>query len=131
MKIVRERQRIGVEITEFCFYEKETNEVRWGFPMTNGKITPTDADGNPCSKEDCLWWKNYLNACSDENLYGKVDTYKDFYTKPAVGLCSCGNHVELTDQFYGSCECSKCGQWYTLTGQECLSPDEQRKCQDW
>lgn len=131
MKIIRERRKVVTKISEIYFYEKETNEIRWGFPITDGKVVPTDADGKPCSDASCEWWKNYLSACADDNLYSKVDTYENSYTEPAVGLCDCGNHVELTDQFYGSCECSKCGQWYNLFGQKCLSPDKQIKCQDW
>lgn len=131
MNIIKERNIVEVKKVELDFYEKKTDEVRWGFPLTNGVVVPLDENDQPCKEEECTWWANYLNACKNEELYSEVRVYKWSYEEPAVGLCSCGNHVTLTDQFFGSCECSKCGQWYTLYGQACLNPEEQMKCQDW
>ncbi|MDR0818763.1 MAG: hypothetical protein LBN43_04235 [Oscillospiraceae bacterium] len=41
----------------------------------------------------------------------------------AVGVCRCGEHVELHDQYMGACECPKCGQWYNLIGDELVPPE--------
>ena len=42
----------------------------------------------------------------------------------AHGTCHCGNEVYLYDEYYGACQCDKCGQWYNLSGQELLPPED-------
>lgn len=41
----------------------------------------------------------------------------------ARGTCSCGEEVELYDQYQGACQCPKCGQWYNLYGQSLIDPE--------
>lgn len=50
-----------------------------------------------------------------------VRTY--YYTENASGTCSCGNIVELYNQYMGACQCDNCGRWYNLFGQELLAPE--------
>ena len=38
------------------------------------------------------------------------------------GVCHCGEHIVLYNQYYGACQCDNCGQWYNLFGQELLPP---------
>lgn len=56
--------------------------------------------------------------------FNKVVAYsyrvKDF----AHGTCHCGNEVDLYDEYYGACQCDECGQWYNLSGQELLPPED-------
>lgn len=55
---------------------------------------------------------------------GEIVTYRNRYREPARGTCICGQEVILTDEYYGACQCEKCGQWYNLFGQSLLPPDE-------
>ena len=90
----------------------------------NGFAFPCDKDGqlkNICPEA----LKNY-KFCLDNpeafKRYNKV--IKEEYHLPvfAHGTCSCGNEVELVEEFHGACSCEKCGQWYNLFGQEILPP---------
>ena len=56
--------------------------------------------------------------------YNEVHRYDRQYREPASGDCDCGEHVDLYDEYYGACQCPKCGKWYNLFGQELLPPDE-------
>lgn len=42
----------------------------------------------------------------------------------AHGICNCGNRVDLYDMYYGACQCDGCGQWYSMSGQELLPPED-------
>lgn len=51
--------------------------------------------------------------------------FDGFRERPcAIGECKCGAEVPLMDQYMGACECPGCGQWYNLSGQELLPPEE-------
>ena len=69
--------------------------------------------------------KNYEYAKAHPEKYDGPFIRKINYTdvEPAHGECSCGNTVYLQNQFMGACQCSKCGKWYNLFGQELLSPE--------
>lgn len=56
--------------------------------------------------------------------FGKVVAWKRRWREPDKGTCHCGQVVELVNEYYGSCQCPKCGQWYNLFGQELLPPNE-------
>ena len=58
------------------------------------------------------------NRLIDEGVVKRSRTYRT----DAVGVCACGAHVELYDQYMGACECPACGQWHNLSGQELLPP---------
>lgn len=45
------------------------------------------------------------------------------YVQPAVGVCECGNALELVSQYMGAFQCSECGRWYNVFGQELLDPE--------
>lgn len=64
---------------------------------------------------------------------GEVIRRERTYKEPAKGRCHCGQWVYLTDDYYGACQCPKCGQWYNLFGQELLSPEhwEEELEEDW
>jgi predicted RNA-binding Zn-ribbon protein involved in translation (DUF1610 family) len=40
----------------------------------------------------------------------------------AKALCSCGETIELYDQYLGACDCPNCGQWYSMSGQALIKP---------
>lgn len=56
--------------------------------------------------------------------FNKVIKRTHSYTENARGICECGNSVELWSQYMGACQCSKCGLWYNLFGQELLPPSD-------
>ena len=56
--------------------------------------------------------------------YNEVVKYSQRYRAPAYGTCDCGETVYLINEYMGACQCSKCGQWYSLSGQELLAPNE-------
>jgi hypothetical protein len=55
---------------------------------------------------------------------GEVVERRWNWRNPDRGACSCGETVTLENQYYGACQCPKCGQWYNLFGEELLPPDQ-------
>ena len=58
----------------------------------------------------------------DLDLFNKIIEYEHSIRDNAHGTCECGNEVELYDEYYGACQCEKCGKWYNLFGQELNPP---------
>ncbi len=56
--------------------------------------------------------------------FNKVVARKWRIREDAHGICHCGNIVYLRDEYYGACQCTECGQWYNLSGQELLPPED-------
>ena len=110
--IIKERERKTYSQLELWFYEKATNELRYGFPC--------DAEGNvnePSDKENCIWWKNYLFVKDNNDFYSRVKEVTTSYSDPAIAICECGKEIELA---YDAEECPYCGRLHNLFGQELL-----------
>ena len=116
-KLIKERERVATPRHELNFYTKDTNEVRFGFPITNGTIIPLNFYGEQCSESECYWWKNYLFAKANEDLYAKEEHYNTYGIEPAIALCECGKEIYLN---YDAEECPYCGRLHNLSGQELL-----------
>ena len=56
--------------------------------------------------------------------FDKLESQTHHYTAPAEGDCSCGEHIQLFDQYMGACECPNCRQWYNVFGEELLPPEQ-------
>ena len=87
---------------------------------------PCDAAGNvlPFQCEEAKQNYEYCMAHPEDfKTFAHVTKYVSHYTEPAHGTCSCGEEVELYDQYYGACQCPKCGQWYNLFGQSLVPPE--------
>ena len=94
----------------------------------NGFGFPCDRDGNLLESED-------KNQELHENLkfclahpekfdrFNEVVEYRRRIREGARGICSCGEDLELWDQYYGACQCPNCGRWYNLFGQRLLPTD--------
>ena len=70
--------------------------------------------------------KNYeycRNHPEEFEIAGEVRTIRNEYREPDTGVCSCGQKVDLIEEYYGACQCPKCGKWYNLFGQELLPPE--------
>ena len=92
-----------------------------------GYAFPCDAAGNvfPLEYEEARKNLEYCLAHPEEfATYNEVRKWKNHYTEPAHGTCTCGTEVSLFDQYYGACQCPKCGQWYNLFGQSLLPPEQ-------
>lgn len=67
----------------------------------------------------------------DFKYFAKVQTIHRHYIENATGVCSCGNRIELWDEYMRACECPHCGKWYNLFGQELNHPDTWKDGDDW
>jgi hypothetical protein len=89
---------------------------------------PCDENGvvNLEELSDCAM-KNleYCKAHPEEFPYAfnEVEKRTAYYREPDIGKCSCGVDVELINEYMGACRCKKCGQWYSIFGQELLDPE--------
>ena len=83
----------------------------------------------PCSEEECIWWKNYLSVKDDREHFKEpyVDKKTWYWTEPAHAICNCSTEIILEDEFLGTCQCPVCGQWYNMFGQEVLDPEEYKE----
>lgn len=92
----------------------------------SGFSFPCDARGHIYKDQLSMAALDNLEFCKENThvfeWYG-VRTVKSVYTKPATGECSCGNLVELWNQYHGACQCERCGRWHNLFGQELIPPE--------
>ena len=82
-----------------------------------GKVLPFQYEEAKRNYENCMAHPEQFK------VFAEVQKYVNYYTEPAHGTCSCGEEVELYDQYYGACQCPKCGQWYNLFGQSLVPPE--------
>lgn len=93
----------------------------------NGFAFPCDKYGNLKTEDESYdyWINNYRYCVEHPEKYKDCGVEEDswWYTENARALCSCGEEIELWDQYMGACECPKCGQWYNLFGQALIKPE--------
>ena len=93
----------------------------------NGLCFPCDENGNIPDDLSPAALDNYNWALQNPDRFVRFNkVVKDSWTvrEPAHGTCHCGNEVYLHDEYYGACQCDECGQWYNLSGQELLPPED-------
>ncbi len=90
----------------------------------------------PCDQNGTLFWdemwesakKNYAWCMEHPEefpyCFNKVQEEIRTYREPNTGTCRCGEEIELTNDYYGACQCPNCGQWYNMCGDELLPPDK-------
>ena len=116
--IVRAARKTDIEY-ELCF--DDGHENGFGFPCDKvGKVK----DISPEAVANLAWCMEHPEKFV---RFNKVVKYTRSYTVPGHGTCSCGAEVDLYDEYYGACQCPKCGQWYNLFGQELLPPEQWEK----
>ena len=112
-----EREKIVEHEIEFLYTEDDGSG--FGFPC--------DERGNVLDAEMTKEaWENYrwcLEHPEKFAVYNEMKTRVRYYTPDAHGTCSCGEEVELHNQYMGACQCPKCGRWYNLFGQSLLPPE--------
>ena len=121
-QIIRERERKVISWYEINFYAE--GEICSGYQC--------DKDGNILKDKntDCAY-KNYLKDINNLNLKHYVKKWERHYTENALYRCDCGEEFELFDEYLGSCQCPKCGQWVNLFGQNLSNPETWRDGGDW
>lgn len=93
----------------------------------NGYWFPCDEHGTPSKAltEAALQNLEWCKAHPEQfKRAGEVATLEREYVEPAHGTCYCGEEVVLENQYYGACECPRCGRWYNLFGQSILPPGQ-------
>ncbi len=117
MEIIEQRERVIETCRSLDFYKDD--EICAGYDTEDG-VTPIFQ-----VPEAEKIWNSLLEQVKNGELTGPVvNEFQRIYTKPAVGRCECGAEVELRNQYMGACECSGCGRWYNLFGQELLPPEQ-------
>jgi hypothetical protein len=117
LKNLVERHLVVMSKTTLEFTDASGCGLSFDCNENHAPIFPSDA-----AKE------NYEDAMKHPELYprrfNELVTRRWTYMEPATGRCHCGEVVQLVDQYYGACQCDRCGQWYNLYGDEILPPDE-------
>ena len=94
-----------------------TDEEGTGFSF------PCDSDGR-LLKPGLLPKLEECRAHADDfAVAGVVKEYRREHHVPAEGICECGKHIRLQEQYLGACQCPYCGRWHNLFGQELLPPE--------
>ncbi len=113
LKDIKPRERKHVDMYEIRFFNGDGG---FAFPCDkDGKLLPME----DCAKKNYEWCMEHPEEFEDWN---EKCHWVNSYTENAEGTCVCGNRVTLWDQYYGACECEKCGRWYNLFGQELKAP---------
>ena len=118
VKIISERHK-EVDVTYERFFQ--------GIGMTEGSgyVFACDENGNLIVDEYYEARKKNMEYCianPDKFIDEGVKKYERPYTENAIVLCSCGETMELYNEYMGACECPNCGQWYNIFGQVLYKP---------
>jgi hypothetical protein len=121
-KIIKERERKTASRIELNFYERETGEICFGFPLIDGEVIPCKEGDEPdkhvkCSTDECAWWDNYLFVKDNDKYQSRIETETWSWVEPAVAICECGKEITLN---YDAEDCPCCGRLHNLFGQELL-----------
>ena len=112
--------RGGYETTEWYSLEFDDGHNN-GFTFPCDEKGRVDPEMNPAAKENYSWCLKHPEKFA---RFSRITKHTQSWKEPDRGRCYCGNEVVLINEYYGACQCSKCGQWYNLTGMELLPPDE-------
>lgn len=107
-------------VERVCVYSLEFTDLEG-----NGYSFPCDEDGKleELSEAAQANLKRCLEHPDQFEAFNELVERRYDYVKPATGTCSCGSEVVLVDQYYGACQCTACGRWYNLFGQELRDPE--------
>lgn len=126
-KIIHPRERKIHKEFRREFSWKNDPESGFSFPIENGQVV--------LDNEDAKHNYNYCLTHSTEIEDNGVQEVKWTYTEDAIAECEdCGTEFSLTNQYYGACQCPKCGAWYLCyDGTRCNPPDmwEEPLEEDW
>ena len=113
---------IPSEIKEIIEYElvfDDGHNNGFGFPCDErGNVFPLEYEAARSNLKWCLENPDQFER------YNEVVRNRRKVREPAHGTCACGREVYLVNEYYGTCQCQKCGSWYNLFGQEMLPPEQ-------
>ena len=104
-----------------------TFELAFDDGCNNGFGFPCDFNGKPlpgltkAAEENLAWCKEHPEKFERA---GEIITLKRRVREPDMAVCECFQTFEVFNQYYGACQCPRCGRWYNLFGQELLPPDQ-------
>ena len=115
------------DIKKACWKEDTYYNLAFDDGSGNGFGFPCDPEGrvpddlNDQAKKNLEWCLRNPDRFA---RYNEVVEYTQIWREPRQGTCGCGEVVSLVNEYMGACQCPKCGQWYNLSGQELLPPEE-------
>lgn len=124
MEVIKERTPVKETFYQINFFPLETGEICAGYYCNEEGEIQKD-------KNSPQAYENYFKDLENPNLGHSVRHYTRRYYENAIGKCSCGEEVELYDQYMGACECPKCKRWYNTFGQELNPPETWKDGDDW
>ena len=101
--------------------------IEWMYDENGGFSFPCDEQGNispdlsPDAMANLEWCRQHPEKFA---TVGKLVPYRREWKEPDQGTCVCGETVILENQYYGACECPKCGRWYNVFGQSLRPPKD-------
>lgn len=117
-----------MEIIRGKLVKEVTYELLFYFDSDSWYGFPCDKDGNILENHMTDSARINYQWCIEHpekfQTFKCVKKYEHIYREPNKGKCSCGEMIELYDEYMGACECPRCGKWYNLSGQELLPPSE-------
>ena len=116
LKNIKESEIVEEIWYEVCFDDGRNNG--FGFPCDENGVP--EEDMNPAAKEN---YEYCLKHPEKFARFNKVVKREQTWRNPAEGTCECGETVYLINEYMGACQCPKCGQWYSLSGQELMPPE--------
>ena len=63
--------------------------------------------------------------------FNEVEKHVGRYRNPPSGVCECGKHIEIHNEYLGAGECPHCGRWHNLFGDLLNDPRTWRDGDDW
>lgn len=107
-------------IVEFhIVFDNGEGTAGFWFPCDpSGKISEEMPEEAKANYEYCM-------AHPEEySRWNEIERMEREYREPGHGTCICGTEVEMYNQYYGACQCPKCGRWYNLFGQSLVPPEQ-------
>ena len=111
-------------------------ELQFFVDRSGGFAFPCDENGYVDRSKLCdAAIKNLDDALAHPERFpygwNKVHKNTRVYRNPPSGICTCGERIELYNEYLGACECSNCGQWWNLFGQKLSRPETWSEGDDW
>jgi hypothetical protein len=121
IKIIKERGYESRAWLQHNFHWEDKPDSGFTFEVNEKGECITENDS---AQENFVLCKTGLitSGTGGKIVDGGVRKVSHKYATNAVGVCVCGEQVELYNQYMRACECSNCGQWYNLSGQELMPP---------
>lgn len=112
MEIIKRRERVEKPAYALVYYRNGYNYDDGGFSF------PAREDGTPIMEEMTTGAKASYDALVADGTPLKVRRFIRAYSEPAIGECTCGEHISLT----GDVQCPRCKRWYNAFAQELAEP---------